>query len=222
MAEIRVLLVDDHAILREGVRALLGFYEDILVVGEAQDGSEALEKVASLMPDVVVMDLAMQGMNGQEATRCICERFPGVRVLILTQHEDRQYVLPLLKAGAAGYLLKRAVGSDLITAIRAVHSGGTYLHPSVSTILLEEVRGSGCRDWKDPDALTERESEVLHYIVQGLTNSQIALTLSLSVKTVEWHRTNLMNKLGQHNVADLVRYALQKGLVEGSAWLEPR
>lgn len=214
MAKIRVLLVDDHAILREGLRALLSLYEDIEVIGEAQDGDEALAKVASLEPNVVLMDLAMQGMNGLKATWHICQYFPGVRVVILSQHEDRQYVLPLLKAGAAGYLPKRSVGSDLTTAIRAVFSGETYLHPSVSTVVLEEMRSAGCRNQENPNKLTQRETEVLQYIVQGMTNSQIALALSLSIKTVEWHRTNLMNKLNLHCVADLVRYALQNELTE--------
>jgi len=147
---IRVLLADDHAILREGLRALLGYYDDVQVVGEAQDGAEAVTRVGELQPDIVLMDIAMPGMSGLEATRLIRQQHPETRVLILTQHEDRQYVLPLLQAGASGYVLKRALG----------------------------------------------------------------VALFISVKTVEWHRTNLMSKLRVHNVADLVRYAVQQGLVE--------
>lgn len=213
MSEIQVLLVDDHAILRAGLRALLGYYADIRVVGEAQSGEEALEQVDKHRPNVVLMDVAMQGMNGLEATQMITRRYPTTRVLILSQHEDRQYVIPLLQAGAAGYIPKRAMGKDLITAIRAVSEGETYLHPSISTVVIEEMRGSHQGGSKaKPDALTERETEILKCIAQGMTNSQIAVALSLSVKTVEWHRSNLMSKLDIHNVADLVRYALQNGL----------
>jgi DNA-binding NarL/FixJ family response regulator len=215
MPEIKVLLVDDHAILREGLRAMLGYYEDIHVVGEAQDGEEALAKVAALRPDIVLMDVAMRGMNGLEATRLISQRYPRTRVLVLSQHEDRQYVLPVLQAGASGYILKRALGADLITAIRTVFLGETYLHPSVSSIVLEEMRGNHHHNGIAPDSLTQREIDVLKHIVLGMTNTQIAAALSLSVKTVEWHRSNLMNKLDVHNVADLVRFALQHGLVEG-------
>lgn len=215
MSEIRVLLVDDHAILRAGLRALLGYYADIKVVGEAQNGEEALDQVDKYRPKVVLMDVAMQGMNGLETTRLIRQRYPCTRVLVLSQHEDRQYVIPLLRAGAAGYIPKRAMGKDLINAIRAVSEGETYLHPSVSTIVLEEMCENQPSNGKiNPDSLTQREIEVLEHIVHGMTNAQIAVALSLSVKTVEWHRSNLMSKLDIHNVADLVRYALQHGLVE--------
>ncbi len=217
MPEIRILLVDDHPILRAGLRAMLSYVDDMNVVGEAQDGQEALDQVAALQPDVVVMDVAMQGMNGLDATRAITERYPRTRVLVLSQHEDRQYVLPLLQAGAAGYIMKRALSTDLIRAIQAVYQGETYLHPSVSSIVLEEMLGSRHPEQADPDALTNRETEILKHIVMGKTNTQIAATLCLSVKTVEWHRSNLMNKLDIHNIADLVRYALQHGLVKGDS-----
>jgi DNA-binding NarL/FixJ family response regulator len=219
--EIQILLVDDHALLRDSLRALLSYYDDLLVVGEAQDGAEALAKVEALKPDVILMDVAMQRMNGLEATRLISQRFPNSRVLILSQHEDRQYVLPLLHAGAAGYILKRALGTDLISAIRAVYRGETYLHPSVSTILLDEMRRRQTPGSVSPDALTGRELQVLKLIVQGMTNSQIALALTLSVKTVEWHRANLMSKLDTHNTADLVRYALQHRLINDVTGDEP-
>jgi DNA-binding NarL/FixJ family response regulator len=215
--KIRLLLVDDHALLREGLRAMLSFYEEFQVVGEAQDGEEALAKVSALQPDVVLMDIAMKGMNGLEATRAISQNHPKVRVLIVSQHEDRQYILSLLQAGASGYILKRALGADLVSAIRTVQRGENYLHPSVSTIVLDEMLGKQRVEADSPDALTQRESQVLKYIVQGMTNSQIALTLSLSAKTVDWHRTHLMNKLDVHNVADLVRYALKHGLVEDNS-----
>jgi DNA-binding NarL/FixJ family response regulator len=216
MSKIRVLLVDDHAILREGLRALLTYYDDVQVVGEAQNGAEAVTRVGELRPDVVLMDIAMPGIGGLEATRLICKQHPRTRVLILTQHEDRRYVLPLLQAGASGYVLKRALGSDLITALRTVSRGETFLYPAVATTVVEAIRRQAAGPAAMPESLTPREREVLQHIVLGKTNHQIAAALYLSVKTVEWHRSNLMSKLGVHSVADLVRYALRHGLVEES------
>lgn len=213
MDKIRVLLVDDHAILREGLRALLGYYHDVQIVGEAQDGAEAVARVEELRPDVVLMDIAMPGMNGLQATQQIREHYPSTRVLILTQHEDRQYVMPLLQAGASGYVLKKALGADLINALRTVARGETFLYPAVATMVLEQMHHANNSD-DSTKALTPREKEILRHIVDGETNPQIANALSLSVKTVEWHRTNLMSKLDLHTVADLVRYALQNGLVD--------
>jgi DNA-binding NarL/FixJ family response regulator len=213
MAKIRVLLADDHAILREGLRALLNYYDDVQVIGEAQDGAEAVTRVGELQPDIVLMDIAMPKMNGLEATRVMREQFPATRVLILTQHEDRQYVLPLLQAGAFGIVSKRGLGTDLITAIRAVARGETFLYPSIATTVVDEWRALREDAPTSPDALTPRESEILKHIVAGQTNPQIAATLGISAKTVEWHRTNLMSKLGAHTVADLVRYALERKLV---------
>ena len=207
MPKIRVLLADDHAILSAGLRALLGYYDDIEIVGEARHGTEAVELVRELRPDVVLMDIAMPGLNGIEATRLIRRQYPHTRVLILSQHGERQYVLAVLQAGASGYILKRALGSDLLGALRAVARGETYLHPEVSTVLVEEVR---C----PRELLTPREREILAHIVHGETNPQIAASLSLSIKTVQWHRTNLMSKLNAHNAAELVRLALQRGLIE--------
>jgi len=205
VSKMRVLLTDDHAILIEGLRAYLSYYDDVEVVGEAHDGAEALASVAELQPDIVLMDIAMPGINGITATRLIREQYPQTRVLVLTQHEEKQYVLALLKAGASGYILKRALGSDLINALRTVARGGTFLYPTVATLLVEEM--------KHPTvSLTPREAEVLQHIVRGETSSQIADSLSLSVKTVEWHRSNLMSKLNVHGVADLVRYALEHEL----------
>jgi two-component system response regulator NreC len=206
MSKIRVLLTDDHAILNAGLRALLSCYDDVEVVGEAQDGAEALKRVEELHPDVVLMDIAMPGMNGIEATRRIRDQYPETRVLVLTQHGEGQYVLALMDAGASGYVLKRALGSDLIVALRAVANGETFLHPLVSAAVLNRLQ--------TPDqSLTPRETEILEHIVRGETNPQVARALSLSVKTVDWHRNNLMNKLDVHNAAELVRVALQHGLV---------
>lgn len=214
MNKTRVLLVDDHAILRDGLRALLNYYDDVEVVGEADDGAEAMAKVGELKPDVVLMDVAMPGMNGIEATRLVRQRYPQIRVLILTQHEDRQYVMPLLEAGASGYVPKRALGADLITALRSVARGDAFLYPDVATTVVEEIARKGPATTPQVDILTRRERGVLKLIADGQTNAQIAVILSLSVKTVEWHRMNLMSKLDVHTVADLVRYALRHGLVE--------
>lgn len=216
MSKLRILLVDDHAILREGLRTLLGCYEDMEVVGEAQNGREAVERVRDLQPDIVLMDIAMPEMSGLEATRVIHQNYPQTRVLILTQHEDRQYVLPLLQAGASGYVLKRAAGTDLLNALRTVSRGETFLYPAVTSMLVDEMRRAR-QGAAPPEDLTEREREILALIVKGNTNAQIASALSLSIKTVEWHRGNLMSKLGAHNAADLVRLALQCGLVQERA-----
>ncbi len=204
--KIRVLLADDHAILSAGLRAFMSDYDDIQVVGEACDGDEAVALAGELRPDVVLMDVAMPGMNGIDATRLIREQHPETRVLVLTQHEERQYVLALLRAGASGYILKRALGADLIAALRTVAQGEPFLYPGASRVVLEELQ-------EPAEPLTPRELEVLQHIVRGETGPQVAEALSLSVKTVEWHRSNLMSKLHVHNTAELVRYALQRGLV---------
>lgn len=213
MTKIRVLLVDDHAILREGLRALLSCYDDVQVVGEAKNGAVALEQVEALQPDVVIMDIAMPVMDGFESTRLIRQKYPQTRVLVLTQYEDKEYVVPLLRAGASGFVLKQALGADLINALRTVAQGETFLYPAVATVALEELRKPPKED-ETGKTLTPREHEILQYIVSGKTNAQIATVLALSVKTIEWHRGNLMSKLGVHSVADLVRYALQHRLVK--------
>jgi len=214
MDRIRVLLVDDHTIMREGLRALLSYYEDVEIVGEARSGEEAVSRVDDLRPDVVLMDIAMPGITGIEATREIKARSPETQVLVLSQHEERQYVLPVVDAGAAGYLLKRTVGTDLIFALRAVAQGESFLSPLAASILVEECR-------RRPDAkpavgaeLTSREREILRLIARGLTNQEIARELMLSPKTVEWHRMNLMSKAGAHNAVELTRYALRRHLVD--------
>ncbi len=211
---IRVLLVDDHTILRVGLRAFLRYHEDIRVIGEAEDGAEALARVEELRPDVILMDIAMPGMGGIEATRLVRERYPGTRVLILSQYNDPQYVLPLLRAGASGYLLKDALGNDLLSAVRAVAKGETFLCPSVAKMLTDEIRQPAGSRLDSPESLTPREQQILEHITQGQTSARIAEALSISVNTVEWHRANLMSKLGVHTVAELVRYAFQHGMVQ--------
>jgi DNA-binding NarL/FixJ family response regulator len=210
MNPIRVLVVDDHAVLRDGICSLLAAHSDLLVVGQAADGVEALDQLAAARPDIVVMDISMPRMDGLEATRQIKARAPEVRVLILTQYESREYVLPLLKAGAAGYILKKAGGAELVNAIRTVAATGAFLHPSVTRAVMDQVSQS-----EVPQAhLTPREKQVLTLIAEGLSSREIAVRLSVSEKTVLVHRTNLMEKLNIHNRAELVRYAIREGFIK--------
>jgi DNA-binding NarL/FixJ family response regulator len=211
---IKILIVDDHAILRAGIRALLQLHADFEVVAEAADGQEAVTQTQKHNPDVILMDIGMPGMDGLAATREIIAAHPNTRVLILTQHENREYVLPALKAGAAGYVLKRAPDDSLIQAIRAIHAGQTYTDPRISDVLVDDMRRQASGAPPDPfDTLTEREREVLVLLAQGKTYQQVAETLFISVKTVDFHRTNLMRKLGLSNRAELTRFAMQRGLI---------
>jgi two-component system response regulator NreC len=215
MTTIRVLLADDHAILREGLRALLGRCDDIEVVGEAQDGSQALARVGQLRPDVVLMDIAMPGMNGIEATMHIAKEYPGTGVLILSQHDDERYVLPVLRAGAKGYVLKRAVSEELVAAIRTVHGGMPFLSSSVAGMLLKDYcQQSRIVPQPRDSSLTQREREVLRLVAEGHSSQQIADLLGLSKKTVMCHRANTYQKLGTHNRAELVKCAMRLGLIE--------
>jgi DNA-binding NarL/FixJ family response regulator len=211
---IRVLLVDDHTILREGIRALLADEPEIVVVGEAGDGEEAVERVQALRPDVVLMDMVMPKMNGLEATRLIKECAPEVKVLILSMYDDDEYVQQVIQAGAAGYVLKGVQAGDLTHAIREVHAGSSFLNPQIAAKLIEDyvrrVHGSA---EAGHEALTPREREVLKLIAEGHSNRQIADILRLSRKTVESHRTNLMRKLDVHDVTGLVKHALRTGLI---------
>ena len=211
MANIRVLVVDDHAILRDGIRALLALYEDIEVVGEAAEGREAIDKVQQLLPDVVLMDIAMPLMDGLEATRRIHKENPRAKVLILTQYDNKEYMLSSVKAGAAGCVPKRAVASELVSAIRVVHQGDSYLYPSAARVLIGEYLQ---HMEQDPyDYLTNREREVLKLVAEGHTSREIADRLCVSVKTVLGHRTKIMEKLDIHNRTELVKYAIRKGLI---------
>ncbi|MCC6443991.1 MAG: response regulator transcription factor [Armatimonadetes bacterium] len=213
---ISILLVDDHAIVREGLRLVLSSQNDLKVVGEASSGSEALALVARLSPDMVVMDIGMPDMDGVETTRRIREAHENTHVLILSVHENEEYLLHVLKAGASGYVPKKAAGIDLVNAIRAVHRGDAYIHPSMTRPLVSDYlrRVEQESSHVDYDSLTEREIEVLKLIAEGLTNQVIAEKLFLSIKTVQAHRGNIMSKLDLHDRTALVRYAIRKGLID--------
>jgi len=212
---IKVLIVDDHALFREGIRALLSRYDDLEVVGEAADGREAIDQVTKLSPDVAMMDIAMPGLGGLEATLEIKRLFPEVKILILTQYDNREYLYRFLKAGVSGYVLKRAAGTELVAAIRAVYHQGTFLHPDVAHAVVEGyLVGTQPSEQEDPyEKLTDREKQVLKLVAEGKTNKEIAEILGISVKTAMGHRANLMANLGIHNKAELVRFALQRGII---------
>ena len=212
MNKIKVLLVDDHAIMRDGIRALLSIHDDIKIVGEASEGQEAIEKTQDLSPDVVVMDVAMPDMDGIEATRRIRKQSPKVKVIVLTQYDNKEYVLSAIKAGAAGYVPKRALGSELVSAVRAVNRGESFLYPSAAAALIDDYRRQA--KTADPyDQLTPREREILKLIAEGHTSREIADALFISLKTVYGHRTKIMDKLGLRNRTDLFKFAVRKGLL---------
>lgn len=214
--KIRVLLADDHAVLRAGLRMLINAQGDMEVVGEAADGDEALRLAREARPDLVLMDLAMPGGGGIAATTRLRRECPKVRVLVLTMHDDVAYLRSALAAGAAGYVIKRAADSELLSAIRLTHRGETYLAPSLAGAVVQEALGLAARggEGRPPgDSLSEREREVLCLVAQGHTNQEVADRLFLSVKTVESYRARLMVKLGLKTRADLIRYALSTGLM---------
>ncbi len=211
MNKIKLLLVDDHAIMRDGIRALLSLHDDIEIVGEASEGREAVEKAQELAPDVIIMDIAMPGMDGLEATRRIIKKSPKVKVLVLTQHDNREYILSAIKAGIVGYVPKRALSSELILAIHTVYQGDSYLYPSAASAV---IGGYLNQAEEEPyDRLTAREREILQLIAEGYTSREIAGMLFLSLKTVLGHRTKIMDKLDIHNRTKLIKYAMRKGLV---------
>lgn len=216
MSPIRVLVVEDHGIVREGIRLLLETQPDMQVVGEASDGDTAVQKAAQLAPDIVLMDLGIPGIDGIEATRQITKKCPGTKVLALTVHDSDDHFFRSLDAGASGYILKGAASDELLFAIRAARRGEIYLHPSLGTRLvadyLRRVRRGERQD--SYELLTDREKEVLRLIAEGLTNQEIASLLVLSASTVQTHRSHLMEKLSLRSRADLIKYAIRRGIIE--------
>ncbi len=212
----RLLLVDDHAVVRSGLRMLLEGQHDVEIAGEAATAAEALAAAGRLSPDVILMDIGLPDKSGIEATREIKARFPDISIVALTIHEDEEYFFKMLDAGASGYVPKRAAPEELLTAIRAAASGEVYLYPSLAKLLVRDYL-SGDRPASAEntlDGLTDRESEVLTFLAEGASNDEIAGALVISPKTVERHRENIMRKLNLHSRAELVRYAIRKGIIK--------
>lgn len=219
MSKIKLVLVDDHAVVRSGLRMLLEAQTDMEIVGEAENGREAVTLAETLQPDIILMDIMMPDMNGIEATRLVKDVAPDTAVLALTMYEDDQYFFEMLKAGASGYVPKRAAPDDLVTAIRTVYQGEVFLYPSLAARLVQGYVKQDMPDGSLPsDNLTVREREVLILIADGLTNAEIAERLGISVKTVDRHRENLMRKLNLHSRVDLVKYAIKRGLIDLDEW----
>jgi len=220
MKKISVLLVDDHTVIRQGLRALVSAEEDLEVIGEAENGRQAVALARKTPPDVVVMDVAMPLLNGLEATRQILRNTPSSKVLVLTSYGDDDCVAQMMKAGATGYLIKQTAANDLLKAIREVHRGNAFFSPAIAKRLRDQCRevfSASGQSIRKSGELTSRESEVLQLIAEGFSNKQIAGQLSISIKTVEKHRQQVMNKLNIHDVAGLTRYAISKGVIERTA-----
>jgi DNA-binding NarL/FixJ family response regulator len=211
----RVLIADDHALVREGIAAFLKLCDDIEVVGEASDGLEAIEKTGKFRPDIVIMDINMPKLGGLETTIEIKKTWPDTKVLVLTQYEDKEYITRFLKAGVSGYLLKKAVGSDLITGLRAIGRGELYLYSSIATeVVSRYLHGDGKAEMDPYEKLSAREKQVLKLVAEGYTHKEVADMLSISVKTVIAHQTNLCEKLGIRTRAGLIKFAIQKGIIK--------
>lgn len=212
---IRLMLVDDHEVVRSGLRMLLESEEDIEIVGECSSGEEAVSEAAQLMPDVILMDIGLPDISGIEVTKEIKSASPETAIVALTIHEDEEYFFKMLDAGASGYVPKRAAPEELLTAIHVAAGGDVYLYPSLATLLVKDYLAvdSDAKDRKDLDGLTSREQEVLAHLADGASNAEIAETLSISPKTVARHRENIMRKLNLHSRTELVKYAIRKGII---------
>jgi len=213
MAKIRVIIADDHALLRDGIKALLKLADDIEVVSEASDGREAIEQCRRLKPDVILMDIAMPGLGGLEAALEIRREAPRTKVLVLTQYDDREYIRRFLQAGVAGYLLKRMLGSDLASAIRSAVKGGLVLDPHVAMEAVQRAPREAEAGVDPYEALTDREKQVLRLVALGHSNKEVADFLGSSVKTAMSHREHLMEKLDLHSRTDLIKFAIKKGVI---------
>lgn len=217
MVKIKLMLADDHAVVRSGLRMLLEAQPDMEIVGETENGMETVAQAQLLTPDIILMDVEMPGMNGIEATHAVKAILPETAVIALTMYEDEQYFFEMLKAGASGYVPKRAAPDELVNAIRTVYQGGVFLYPSLAAHLVQDYLNKDEAPSSDngPESdLTPREIEVLTLIAEGHTNSEIAQELVISVKTVDRHRENIMRKLNMHSRIDLVKYAIKKGLID--------
>jgi DNA-binding NarL/FixJ family response regulator len=213
--KIRVILADDHTILRDGIRSLLADEADIQLIGEAEDGRAAVRMACELRPDIVIMDIAMPLLNGLEATRQIKRHLPETEVLILSMHDNEEYIRQVLAAGAMGYILKDAAARELIEAIKTVRRGEAVLSSAITRLVIEDyLRWGDVQPQDENSNLTPREREVLQLIAEGYTNKEIAGILCLSIKTVQAHRANLMGKLGLHDRGELIKYAIQKKIIE--------
>jgi two-component system response regulator NreC len=210
----KILIADDHWVIRAGLRALLNSTPNVEVVGEAGDGYEVLEKLDTLQPDIILMDLSMPNLDGIETTRQVIKKAPSVKILILTIHEDEGLLKEAIKSGAAGYIVKRAAESELNTAIRAIQQGNMYVHPALTRALMRDISPVTEPTMIPLEELTPREIDVLRLLARGYTNRQIADELSISPRTVEGHRANLSNKLGRSSRVDLVNYAEEHGLLD--------
>ncbi len=212
----RLLLVDDHAVVRSGLRMLLNAEPDVEIVGEASTAAEAMETASTVKPDVILMDIGLPDLSGIDATREIKKKYPEIAIVALTIHEDEEYFFKMLEAGASGYVPKRAAPEELLIAIRAAAAGQVYLYPSLAKLLVKDYLSQDhpAEEKANLDGLTDREHEVLTYLAEGANNDKIAAELIISPKTVERHRENIMRKLNMHSRAELVRYAIRKGIIK--------
>lgn len=211
MEKVKILIVDDHAILRDGIKALLSIQEDFEIIGEASNGKEAVLEAQNLNPDIIIMDIAMPDMDGLEATKRIKKRNQDIKVIALTQHDKKEYMISAIKAGISGYVPKKALGTDLVKAIQSVYNGEPFLYPSVTATLIETL--SQQSDVEPFEKLTPREREIMKLIAEGKTSRQIADFLFISLKTVLNHRSKIMEKLNIHNHSSLIKYAIRRGLI---------